>query len=209
MNTFCRGTTKFILRTVALLTVMVFSFTTIAWADGVNLISSIPAKKNILLERFVSHEAVPSALQIAIPEDLARIEKIYAPHDTSSQSSVLVIQDAHADASIQMSIRALLDYLKQNSKKDIQLLLEGAPEWLDVQMMQDRIVAGVPGVSEIHHVHLWGLTPQELMLTMHMSVTENTESQSDVIRAAKQFLKDEYGIGHATIEVDVGGCSDH
>jgi cobalt-zinc-cadmium efflux system protein len=93
-------------------------------------------------------------------------------------------------------------------KRSAHILLEGAPEWLDVQMMQDRIVAGVPGVSEIHHVHIWGLTPQELMLTMHMGVVDNA-SQADVIRDAKRFLKDEYGIGHATIEVDVDGCSDH
>lgn len=93
-------------------------------------------------------------------------------------------------------------------KRSAHILLEGAPEWLDVQMMQDRIVAGVPGVSEIHHVHIWGLTPQELMLTMHMSITGDA-NQSEVIRESKRFLKDEYGIGHATIEVDVDGCSDH
>ena len=93
-------------------------------------------------------------------------------------------------------------------KRSGHILLEGAPEWLDVQMMQDRIVAGVPGVSEIHHVHIWGLTPQELMLTMHMSVTDDA-TQSEIVREAKQFLKNEYGIGHATIEVDVNGCSDH
>ena len=92
-------------------------------------------------------------------------------------------------------------------QRSAHILLEGAPEWLDVHVMQDRIVAGVPGVSEIHHVHIWGLTPQELMLTMHMSVTDNA-TQSEVIRATKRFLKDDYGIGHTTIEVDVDGCSD-
>ncbi len=92
-------------------------------------------------------------------------------------------------------------------KRSAHILLEGAPEWLNVQMMQDRIVAGVPGVCEIHHVHIWGLTPQELMLTMHMSITDDA-SQSEVICDAKRFLKNEYGIGHATIEVDVDGCSD-
>ena len=93
-------------------------------------------------------------------------------------------------------------------KRSAHILLEGAPEWLDVQAMQERIVAGVPGVGEIHHVHIWGLTPQELMLTMHMSVTDEAKSQSDVVRDTKQFMKDEYGIGHSTIEVDVDGCSD-
>ncbi len=94
-------------------------------------------------------------------------------------------------------------------KRSGHILLEGAPEWLDVKAMQSRIVAGVPGVDEIHHVHIWGLTPQALMLTMHMSISDQAASQSDVIRDTKRFLKAEYGIGHSTIEVDVDGCSDH
>lgn len=94
-------------------------------------------------------------------------------------------------------------------KRSAHILLEGAPEWLDVAAMQDRIVANVAGVNEIHHVHIWGLTPQKLMLTMHMSMSDSVVSQSDVVVGVKKFLHDEYGIGHATIEVDVDGCSDH
>jgi len=93
-------------------------------------------------------------------------------------------------------------------KRSAHILLEGAPEWLDVPAMQERVVAGVPGVGEIHHVHIWGLTPQELILTMHMSVVDGVPSQSDVVRDTKQFMKDEYGIAHSTIEVDIDGCSD-
>lgn len=94
-------------------------------------------------------------------------------------------------------------------KRSAHILLEGAPEWLDVETMQKRIVANVPGVGEIHHVHIWGLTPQQLMLTMHMSLDEAVDSQSKVIRSVKSFLKEEYGIGHSTIEVEVDGCADH
>lgn len=93
-------------------------------------------------------------------------------------------------------------------KRSAHILLEGAPEWLNVRMMQERIVAGVPGVKEIHHVHIWGLTPQQLMLTMHLTLSSGIDSQSDVTRGVKKFLQDEYGIGHATIEVDVDGCAD-
>jgi cobalt-zinc-cadmium efflux system protein len=93
-------------------------------------------------------------------------------------------------------------------KRSAHILLEGAPEWLDVADMQERIVAGVPGVAEIHHVHLWGLTPQQLMLTMHLTLTGNAATQSSVIRSVKAYLKREYGIGHATIEVDIDGCAD-
>lgn len=94
-------------------------------------------------------------------------------------------------------------------KRSGHVLLEGAPEWLDVDDMQARIVARVPGVHEIHHVHVWGLTPQQLMLTMHMTLSDDAATQSGVVREVKQFLDSEYGIGHSTIEVDVDGCADH
>mgnify|MGYP001812388574 FL=1 len=94
-------------------------------------------------------------------------------------------------------------------KRSAHVLLEGAPDWLDVADMQERIVAGVPGVSGIHHVHVWGLTPQQLMLTMHVALGDDVASQSAVVRGVKDFLQQEYGIGHSTIEVDVDGCADH
>ena len=94
-------------------------------------------------------------------------------------------------------------------KRSAHVLLEGAPEWLDVELMQERIVANVPGVGEIHHVHIWGLTPQQLMLTMHMSLGGPVESHSAVIRRVKAYLQKEYGIGHSTIELEDDGCADH
>ncbi len=94
-------------------------------------------------------------------------------------------------------------------KRSAHVLLEGAPEWLDVADMQARIVDSVPGVREIHHVHVWGLTPQQLMLTMHVTLVDEAGSQADVLREVKDYLKSEYGIGHSTIEVDVDGCADH
>lgn len=94
-------------------------------------------------------------------------------------------------------------------RRSAHVLLEGAPEWLDVEKMQQHIVDNVPGVHEIHHVHVWGLTPQQIMLTMHLTLANDVASQSDVLRRVKAFLEDEYGIGHSTIEVEIDGCADH
>ena len=94
-------------------------------------------------------------------------------------------------------------------KRSAHVLLEGAPDWLDVDHLRDEIVAKVPGVEGIHHVHVWGLTPQQLMLTMHLQLAEDAPSQSAVVRGVKEFLRDEYGIGHSTIEVEIDGCADH
>lgn len=94
-------------------------------------------------------------------------------------------------------------------KRSAHVLLEGAPDWLDVSDMQERIVESVPGVAGIHHVHVWGLTPQRLMLTMHVTLVDNIASQSGVVRGVKDFVEREYGIGHSTVEVEVDGCADH
>ena len=88
------------------------------------------------------------------------------------------------------------------------LLSANVTVWLDVDDMQERIVANVPGVTGIHHVHVWGLTPQQLMLTMHVTIADDVESQSTVVAGVKNVVRDEFGIGHSTIEVDVDGCSD-
>ena len=93
-------------------------------------------------------------------------------------------------------------------KRSAHVLLEGAPDWLDVGDMQQRIVANVPGVSEIHHVHVWGLTPQQLMMTMHVVIDDDVPSQSAVVRGVKAFVQKEFGIGHSTVEVEIDGCAD-
>jgi len=94
-------------------------------------------------------------------------------------------------------------------KRSAHVLLEGAPEWLDVETLEAHVVANVPAVGGIHHVHIWGLTPQQLILTMHVTLGGPVASQSEAVRSVKDFLKAEYGIGHSTIEVEVDGCADH
>ena len=89
------------------------------------------------------------------------------------------------------------------------VLLEGAPDWLDRAEMQDRIREAVPTVEEIHHVHVWGLTPQDLMLTMHVKLLESSANPTDIVRQVKAVLRDGYGIGHSTIEVETSDCADH
>ncbi len=94
-------------------------------------------------------------------------------------------------------------------KRSAHVLLEGAPEWLDVDDMRDKLISHVPAVSSIHHVHVWGLTPQNLMLTMHVQVSSEAENPTAIIRCVKTILRDEYGIGHSTIEIETDDCADH
>ena len=89
------------------------------------------------------------------------------------------------------------------------VLLEGAPAWLDRDEMQRTIIARVPEVDGIHHVHIWGLTPQDLMLTMHVRLASDVPDPTAVVRRVKATLKQDYGIGHSTIEIETANCADH
>lgn len=93
-------------------------------------------------------------------------------------------------------------------KRSAHVLLEGAPEWLDVEDMQRKIIEELPGVGGIHHVHVWGLTPQDLMLTMHVCLEAEAANPTDTIRRVKNLLRRDYGIDHCTIELEVDECSD-
>jgi cobalt-zinc-cadmium efflux system protein len=94
-------------------------------------------------------------------------------------------------------------------KRSAHVLLEGAPDWLDTESMQSKLMEQVPEVESIHHVHVWGMTPQDLMLTMHVCVRETPANPTDIIRRTKAVLQSEYGIGHSTVELETNDCADH
>ena len=93
-------------------------------------------------------------------------------------------------------------------KRSAHILLEGAPEWLDVAAIQDALVGAVPGVRSIHHVHVWGLTPSHLMLTMHVQLDDDDGETTSTIRRIKRVLEEQFGISHSTVEVETSECSD-
>jgi cobalt-zinc-cadmium efflux system protein len=94
-------------------------------------------------------------------------------------------------------------------RRSAHVLLEGAPDWLDVPAMQERITARVPQVVGVHHVHVWGLTPQDLMMTMHVRLSGEFDNPTSIIREIKKLMNEEYGIGHSTIEIETDDCADH
>ncbi len=93
-------------------------------------------------------------------------------------------------------------------KRSAHILLEGAPEWLDQDRMQKRLIERIPAVNSIHHVHVWGLTPQHLMLTMHVALKDNPPHPTDVVRRVKNVLREDFGISHSTIEIETDDCAD-
>jgi len=93
-------------------------------------------------------------------------------------------------------------------RRSAHILLEGVPDWLDLDDLQEKIILAVPQVIEVHHVHAWGLTPQHPMLTMHIVLKEPPEDPTEIVRRVKETLRSEFEVTHSTIEMEMGDCAD-
>jgi len=87
------------------------------------------------------------------------------------------------------------------------ILLEGAPPELDARDIGPDLAANVPGVIGVHHVHVWSITQERQMVTLHACVEDDREGDQ-MVKAIKQRLHARFGLDHATIEIEHGVCAD-
>jgi cobalt-zinc-cadmium efflux system protein len=92
-------------------------------------------------------------------------------------------------------------------RKSAHILLEGAPDWLDVAELRDAVVATLPAIRDIHHVHVWMLTSERSLITLHAEVAPGADHQQ-ALAAIRGVLEERFGIGHATIQIETAGCFD-
>lgn len=85
------------------------------------------------------------------------------------------------------------------------ILLEGAPSGVDVAKIGADLAAHVAGVEEVHHVHVWSLSEEGVMATLHARVANGADGDT-VLAAIRDRLDAEFGIGHATIQIEREGC---
>lgn len=88
------------------------------------------------------------------------------------------------------------------------ILLEGAPAGIDNRAMAADLVASVPGVLDVHHVHAWSISERRPMVTMHARITEDGTAPEAIAAQIKRRLREKFGIEHATIEIEHGICAD-
>ena len=87
------------------------------------------------------------------------------------------------------------------------VLLEAAPDHIDPEALRTDLMASTPGVLDIHHVHVWSLTPDRPMATLHARI-EPEADVAQIVRRLKARLAEQYKLTHATIEVETGSCAD-
>ncbi|MFY1703598.1 MULTISPECIES: cation diffusion facilitator family transporter [Micromonospora] len=84
----------------------------------------------------------------------------------------------------------------------LRILVQAAPEHLQVTEVHDRLSA-VPGVAEVHDLHLWTLTSGMEVASAHLTMTPDAEV-GPVLSAARTALREDFHIEHATLQIEPG-----
>ena len=80
------------------------------------------------------------------------------------------------------------------------VLVQAAPPHVDVAAVRERL-AGVAGVIEVHDLHVWTLTSGMEVASAHLNVAAEADVAA-VLAAAHRQLHDDFGIEHATLQVE-------
>lgn len=87
------------------------------------------------------------------------------------------------------------------------ILLEGTPPGLESAHVVTTLLAEVPNLSEVHHVHLWSLTDELPMMTLHAVISEGADSQQ-VLARIQHVTHEHFRIGHLTVQIERTPCAD-
>jgi cobalt-zinc-cadmium efflux system protein len=89
------------------------------------------------------------------------------------------------------------------------VLLEAAPADLDVSAVREAL-SSAAGVEAVHHLHVWTMGSEQAALSAHVVLTGPLSLHEAQLRAGelKELLASDFGIEHATLEVECHACVD-
>lgn len=120
---------------------------------------------------------------------------------------VAVSHNPLADPVVSFVIAALILWSSWGIlKESINVLLEASPAGMDMAAVQQAI-AEVPGVLDVHDLHVWTVGPGVVACSCHILVAEQAVSSGQqVLRAVVAQLDHRFHINHTTVQVEVEGC---
>lgn len=91
-------------------------------------------------------------------------------------------------------------------KEAINVLMMGAPESVSIEEIQKE-VEEIPGINNIHHVHVWRLREKDIHFEAHIDVKDMLVSQTaELSSVIEEKLKHNHGISHITLQFESDKC---
>jgi cobalt-zinc-cadmium efflux system protein len=95
------------------------------------------------------------------------------------------------------------------ARQALRVLLQAAPPHISMDAVEQDLAA-LPGVVDVHDLHLWTLTSEMEVASAHLMVRAGADSHA-VLDQARVLLAERYGVSHATLQVepdDHTGCDE-
>jgi cobalt-zinc-cadmium efflux system protein len=89
-------------------------------------------------------------------------------------------------------------------RESINLSMDAVPAGIDPDAVNNYL-AKLEGVTAVHDLHIWAMSTTEVALTVHL-VMDETPRDDSFLNQLSQTLRDQFGIGHATTQIECGSC---
>lgn len=90
----------------------------------------------------------------------------------------------------------------QVARPSLNILMEATPTGVHPDSVEASLRSH-QAVEEVHHVHVWSLTPEYHALSAHVRLTNMSIREGQmVIHAMERTLKEEFNIQHVTIQIE-------
>ena len=87
-------------------------------------------------------------------------------------------------------------------RDSVRLALDAVPECIEIDLVRSYL-AGLPGITEVHDLHIWGMSATDNALTVHLVMPQGHPGDSFVSNICKH-LHEKFRVSHATIQVETG-----
>ncbi|OQW88667.1 MAG: cation transporter [Rhodoferax ferrireducens] len=86
-------------------------------------------------------------------------------------------------------------------RQSVHLLFDGVPDSVDLPAVRQRLL-GLPGVAEVHDLHVWAMGTSDVALTAHLVLTDAGVDSGALLHAAEHALHEHFEIRHVTLQLE-------
>ncbi len=90
-------------------------------------------------------------------------------------------------------------------KEATNVIMMGSPKSISLTEIQ-RDVEAIPGVKNMHHVHVWMLNEQNIHFEAHVDVEDMMMSECERLRGKIEDRLRRHNIGHVTLQLECDTC---
>ncbi len=173
------------------------------------IIASIGLVGNIL-SVWILHSAKKSSLNI-------KTAFLHMLYDTISSAAVIIgaiviINTGwmYLDPILSVIIGLMILWSSFDVLKEATIIFfEGVPRGINFDEVASAI-NDFPKVVNAHHLHIWSLSSSSIALSTHICLNETEYHLApEIIRDISAMMQNKFGIGHCTIQAEMGLCPDN